>query len=86
VIDSGCSHHMTYSKEAFIDYTTLDILILVETTSRIEILGVGIGSVILYTNLEGRIRRVRLTDVLHVLGIARSLISVSQLEDRGITI
>ena len=28
----------------------------------------------------------RLTDVLHILGVARSLISVSQLEDRGITI
>jgi hypothetical protein len=76
---------MIYSREAFVDYTTLDILIPVETTSGIEILGVGISSVILYTNQEGRIRRVRLTDVLHVLGVARSLISVSQLEDRGIT-
>ena len=77
---------MTHSREAFVDYTTLDILILVETASRTEILGVSISSVILYTNLEGRIRRVRLTDVLHVPGVAGSLISVSQLEDRGITI
>jgi hypothetical protein len=86
VIDSGCSRHMTYLREAFVDYTTLDILRSVQTTSKTEILGVSIGSVILYTNQEGRIRRVRLTDVLHVLGVARSLISVSQLEDRGITI
>jgi hypothetical protein len=77
---------MTHSREAFVDYTTLDIPIPVKTASRTEILGVSISSVILYTNLEGRIRRVRLTDVLHVPGVAGSLISVSQLEDRGITI
>ena len=58
VIDSGCSRHMIYSREAFVDYTTLDIPRSVQTASGTEILGVGIGSIILHTNQEGRIRRI----------------------------
>jgi hypothetical protein len=86
VIDSGCSRHMTFLRDAFTDYTLLDSPVPVETASGTEILGVGVGSVVLNIDIEGQARKVRLTDVLHVPSVAGSLISVSQLEDRGITI
>jgi hypothetical protein len=77
---------MTFSKEAFIDYTTLDKAVTVDTTSGVSIQGISEGSVVLNIVLEGRTKKVTLTNVLHVLHITGSLISVSQLEDRGITV
>jgi hypothetical protein len=77
---------MTFSKEAFIDYNPLDKPVNVETASGASIQGIGEGSVVLDIVLEGRNRKVLLTNVLHVPRIAGSLISVSQLEDRGLTV
>jgi hypothetical protein len=77
---------MTFSKEAFVDYTTLDKAVTVDTASSASILGIGEGSVVLNVVLEGRTKKVTLTNVLHVPHIAGSLISVSQLEDRGIAV
>ena len=86
VVDSGCSRHMTFSRDAFIDYNHLDKPVSVETASGASIQGIGEGSVVLDIVLEGQNRQVLLTNVLHVPRIAGSLISVSQLEDRGLTV
>jgi hypothetical protein len=77
---------MTFSKEAFIDYIALDNTVTVDTTSSVSILGISKGSVILNVVLEGRTKKVTLTNVLYILHIARSLISVSQLEDHRIAV
>jgi hypothetical protein len=69
-----------------VDYTALDNTVTVDTTSGVLILGIGEGSVVLNVVLEGRTKKVTLTNVLYVLYITGSLISVSQLEDRRITI
>jgi hypothetical protein len=86
VIDSGCTRHMTYARSAFIEFRRLDEPILVNTASGAVIHGVGEGSVNLRVALEGTIRNVKLTGVLYVPDLAGSLISASQLADRGITI
>jgi len=77
---------MTFLKEAFVDYTTLDKVVTVNTASGTSIQGISEGSVILNVVLEGQTKKVTLTNVLHVPHIARSLISVSQLEDRRIAV
>jgi hypothetical protein len=45
---------MMFLRDAFTDYTLLDSLVLVETTSGTEILGVRVGSVVLNIDLEGQ--------------------------------
>jgi hypothetical protein len=77
---------MIFLKGTFVDYITLDNTVTVNTASGVSILGISEGSVILDIVLEGRTKKVTLTNVLYILHIVGSLISVSQLEDRGITI
>ena len=86
VVDSGCSMHMTYSREAFHDYRALDKPIEVNTASGTAIQAVAQGSVALKVAVNGTIRNVLLSGVYHVPRLAGSLISVLQLQDRGITI
>ena len=86
VVDSGCSIHMTYSREAFHDYRALDEPIEVNTASGTVIQAVGQGSVTLKVAVNGTIRTVLLSEVYHVPRLAGSLISVLQLQNRGITI
>jgi len=86
VIDSGCSRHMTFARDAFTEYRLLDEPIQVNIASGAAIQGIATGTVALKVALKGSIRTVSLTDVLHVPELAGSLISVTQLQDRGITI
>ncbi|KAM3067034.1 hypothetical protein ACMFMG_012223 [Clarireedia jacksonii] len=86
IVDSGCSRHMTYAKWKFEDYTKLDEPIGVTTASGAVIQAVGQGTVRIKTLVQGQIRPVRLLDVLHVPGLAGSLISVLQLQNKDLTI
>ncbi|RFU25060.1 hypothetical protein B7463_g11276, partial [Scytalidium lignicola] len=86
VIDSGASRHMTYSREAFSDYEPLETPIQVVTANGMEIQAVGTGNVPIKAALNGRVEHVKLTGVLHVPELAGSLISVLQLQDRGLTV
>ena len=86
VIDSGCSRHMTFARDAFTEYRLLDEPIQVNIASGAAIQGIATGTVALKVALNGSIRTVSLTDVLHVPELAGSLILVIQLQDRGITI
>lgn len=58
----------------------------VEIASGASIQGIGEGSVILDIVLEGQNRKVLLTNILHIPRITGGLISVSQLEDRGLSV
>ena len=86
IVDSGCSRHMTFYKEAFTDYRLLEEPILVNTASGASIQAIAEGTVVLNVTVGGTARTVTLSGVLHVPRLAGSLISVLQLQDRGITV
>lgn len=84
IIDSGCTRHMTYAREAFTEYHTLDRPLPVSTASGAVIDAVGEGSVTIRTVYDGLIRIVQLNEVLHVPSLAGSLLSVGQLQEKDI--
>jgi gag-polypeptide of LTR copia-type/Zinc knuckle len=84
VVDSGCSRHMTYCKEAFIEYALLDTPIEIGTASGSRIEAIAEGAVTLKVAVRATVRTVTLTGVLHVPRLAGSLVSVIQLQNRGI--
>jgi hypothetical protein len=86
MVDSGCSRHMTFYKEAFQDYYKLQEPVVIITATGALLQGVGEGTVALQPVVQGQARAVELTRVLHVPGLTGSLISVLQLQDRGITV
>jgi len=86
VIDSGSSRHMTYLREAFTEYRVLDTPIQVTTANGACIPAITEGTVLLQVALGAYVRTVKLTGVLYVPKLAGSLISVLQLQDKGITI
>jgi hypothetical protein len=86
IIDSGASRHMTYNRDYFSDYTLLQEPVLIKTASGATLQGIGQGTVPLRVILHSAERTVALTEVLHVPGLAGSLVSVLQLQDRGITV
>ena len=84
VIDSGCGRHMTYAREAFVSYTLLDRPIAINIANGTSIKAVAEGTVLIKVAVRGRINEVHLLNVLHVPKLAGSLLSVIQLQDRGI--
>jgi hypothetical protein len=77
---------MTYLQEAFTKYRVLDTPILVTTANRARIPAIAEGTILLQVALGASIRTIKLTGVLYIPKLARSLISVLQLQDKGITI
>jgi hypothetical protein len=86
VVDSGASRHMTYCRDAFTEFSALEEPIVIQTANGTELQAVGQGTVVLKVPRSGSIRLVELTEVLYVPGLAGSLISVIQLQDKGITV
>lgn len=86
LVDSGCSKHMTPYKSAFKEYSRLEVPTEVNTASGAKLLGVGIGSVTVRVAVGGSIKPITITGVLYVPGLAGSLISVLQLQDRGFSV
>lgn len=86
VVDSGASRHMTFCREAFTEYAKLRSPITINTANGAEIQAVGTGTVVLKVPRDGIVRTVNLTEVLYVPGLVGSLLSVVQLQDKGITV
>jgi transposase InsO family protein len=86
IVDSGCSRHMIYARWQFDEYTELARPVEVTTASGAIIQGIGLGTVRLQVLAQGQIRPVKLVDVLYVPELAGSLISVLQLQNKGLTI
>ncbi|RFU33149.1 hypothetical protein B7463_g3185, partial [Scytalidium lignicola] len=84
IVDPGASRHMTYSKEAFREYSELPEPIAVQTAGGAEIWTISQGTMTLKIALKGQLQPIALTEVLHVLDLARSLISVLRLQDKEI--
>jgi hypothetical protein len=86
VVDSGASRHMTYFKEAFTKYSTLQEPVPIITANGTELQAIGQGTVVLKVLKKGTVSLAKLIEVLYVPGLTGSLISVSQLQDKGITV
>jgi hypothetical protein len=86
VVDSGASRHMTYYKEAFIEYSALQEPITIQTANGTELQAIGQGTVVLKVLRNSTTSTVALTEVLYAPRLIGSLISVSQLQDKGITV
>jgi hypothetical protein len=86
VIDSGASRHMTYYRDSFIDYSALQVPIVIQTANGAKIQAIGQGTVVIKVPNKGSIKPIALTEVLYVPGLAGSLISVVQLQNKGISI
>jgi hypothetical protein len=79
IVDSGCSRHMTFCKEAFTEYSLLSVPIEVNTANGACILAIAEGTIPLSVAIGDTIRTVALTRVLHVPKLTGSLLSVIQL-------
>jgi hypothetical protein len=77
---------MTYYKEAFIEYSALQEPITILTANGTELQAIKQGTIVLKVFRNSTISPVTLTKVLYALGLTGSLISVSQLQDKGITV
>ena len=77
---------MTYCKEAFIEYALLDTPIEIGTASGTRIEAIAEGAMTLKVAIGATVRMVTLTGLLHVPRLAGSLVSVIQLQDRGIMV
>jgi hypothetical protein len=86
MVDSGCSRHMTFCKEAFTEYYRLQEPVIINTATGAQLQGIAEGTVRLQITVQGHTKPVLLTGVLHVPGLTGSLISVLQLQDGGISI
>ena len=86
MVDLGCSKYMTFSREAFLEYYRLKDPVLVNTATGAQLQGIAKGTVTLQVTIQGRTRPILIHGVLHVPGLAGSLISVLQLQDRGISV
>lgn len=84
VIDSGCSRHMTYSQGVLDNFQLLQAPITINIANGTSIKAIGEGSARLQVAINGNMREVLLHHVLYVPSLAGSLISVLQLQDRGI--
>jgi hypothetical protein len=84
ILDSGCTRHMTFARDAFTEYHTLDRPIPISIASGGSISAIAEGTVAVETIVDGSRRIVEFKDVLHVPRLAGHLLSVSQLEDDGI--
>ena len=82
IVDSGCTRHMTPNRGAFFEYTAVTSR-TVEIANGAFVPGIGLGKVKLPVLVEGHMRNVVLTDVLHVPQIKGNLISVARLQDKG---
>jgi len=79
-VDTGCSRHITHSREHFISYEAIP-----ESSAHVKGLGgtscapIGRGTVKLRCKIKGKSRSIHLTNVYHVPDCAVNLISVAQL-------
>ena len=84
IIDSACTSHMTFDRNAFITYKPMNNA-SVEMGTKAKTHVEGRGNVLLSLNVNGQIKKCFLQDTLHVPEFEYSLISVSAMDNRGIS-
>lgn len=82
-LDSGASKHVTFQRERFTSYATIKASkIYLGDNFTCDAIGKGTVEVCL-KNDNGDLCKYTLVDVLHVPGLAKNLLSVSQITDKG---
>ena len=76
MLDSGCSRHITFCKEAFNKYYRLQEPVLINTATGAQLQGITEGAVTVQIVVRGQVKPVTITGVLYVLGLAGSLLFV----------
>ena len=79
-IDSGASSHMTGVRENFTDLSEKNIDLDIELGDDSTVKAVGQGTVLFQRESQ---QPMKVKDVLYVPGLAKNLISISAIEDRG---
>jgi hypothetical protein len=84
-IDSGASHHYTGNVDRLTNYS--------ENLSSHKLSGIssqlttqGCGNLMIQTLYDGQLREVTFTQVYYVPGMQETLISISQLKQKGVTV
>jgi hypothetical protein len=77
---------MTPDRIAFIKYITLSVRQLITAANGSTLPGIGRGQVRIPININGHIKNIVLTDVLHIPQIAGNLIFIARLQDKGIVV
>lgn len=84
VLDTSSSSHMCSNLDSFTNYQKLIVARIVKFGGKQTCQGVGIGEVVVPCVVNGKTKRVKLKQVLHLPGLRRNLISVSKATDNGI--
>src|SRR5450631_1333284 len=85
IVDSGASQHMTPHKHFFDTYEPVTgRKVFMGDNGMVE--AVGKGSLLVETRVKGRVRSIRMHDVLHVPKMHSNLLSVSKLISKGLKV
>jgi gag-polypeptide of LTR copia-type/GAG-pre-integrase domain/Domain of unknown function (DUF4219) len=82
ILDSGASQHMAWDKANFSTYKRLPET-AVSACDGNKVVAVGIGDVDIAAEVDGRVNRIRLKDVLHVPSLVVNLFSNGKADDNG---
>ena len=85
IVDLGASQHMTPHKHFFDNYEPVSgRKVFMGDNDMVE--AVGKGSILVETRVKGRVRSIRMHDVLYVPKMHSNLLSVSKLISRGLKV
>ena len=84
IIDSGCTSHMTFDRNAFSTYTECDETVVVGTKQETKV--AGRGTIDIKAQVDGRPFNIKLMDVLHVPAFGYQLLSVSRVSNKGLNV
>ena len=85
IVDSGATQHMTPNRHAFDTYESISSRnVFLGDNGMVEALGKG--SILVESQVKGKMRRIRIYDVLHVPKLHANLLSVSKLVARGLRV
>ena len=85
IVDSGATQHMTPNRQAFDTYETISSRnVFLGDNGMVEALGKG--SILVESQVKGKVKKIRVYDVLHVPKLHANLLSVSKLVSRGLKV
>ena len=82
--DSGSNRHVFYDKSSFTEYQHIPPIKVNGFGDNLSTAAVGRGSVVLSSGTDQRIKRITLTNVLHVPAAHANLLSQIRLDRKGI--
>ena len=85
IVDSGATQHMTPNRHAFDTYESISSRnVFLGDNGMVEALGKG--SMLVESHVKGKVKKIRIYDVLHVPKLHANLLSVGKLIARGLKV